>query len=480
MGGGELRECGVVDYIFLGLISTELEKHITTTCKKAAENIYCSEERSADRKDLLAQWKDIIKLIRIQNIGIHRISSSISERRKVEWSKDFNLTSVKKERLLAKKEAKRKAADLSDDDDSDDDSTPSKTPTPKQKPQSNPPVKPLPNATILKPCKCIKCHFQERIWSESLCGFSKKIKNDCKECQSCAKLSTALRKSTSIAKTLLEYRNDDNKITVFKNTLDKIKSLSQPCRMIKHLHNLLHSTNSEINFNLLHKSKGTVTDNAKQVMRILGHIFHMNTMSICSNAFLETFLPEGDNHPIIPHSTSRDPNSIWNTLEKAIKTWELALNGKPPSIKKSRKRNSPCVPKTTTISTISPKRTKRLFVKIEDPNEGNINPSKNKAVINLIEDKKKTKMRLQRSKLKYDPSREISEHKNLLTDQGADIILDIFIRHSCTNHNTFIAYAIATGILSLGPCNDWIELEDYSVTMEQETKQMDSTSFLHS
>jgi len=137
---------------------------------------------------------------------------------------------------------------------------------------------------------------------------------------------------------------------------------------------------------------------------------------------------------------------------------ELALDDKPPSIKKSRKRKSPCVPKTTTISTITSKRTNRLFVKIEDPNEENINSSKNKkAVINLIEDDKKTKMRIQRSRLNYDPSKEISEHKNLLTDQGADIILDI-IRHSCTNHNTFIACAFATGILSLGPCNNRIEL----------------------
>ena len=63
---------------------------------------------------------------------------------------------------------------------------------------------------------------------------------------------------------------------------------------------------------------------------------------------------------------------------------------------------------------------------------------------------------MKKSRLQYNPTKEISCSNQLLTDQGADRILDI-IRLSCTN-SKFVACAFSSGILNLGPCTEWIEL----------------------
>jgi len=60
------------------------------------------------------------------------------------------------------------------------------------------------------------------------------------------------------------------------------------------------------------------------------------------------------------------------------------------------------------------------------------------------------------SRFKYNLGKEIAEYGNLLSDQGADTILDI-IWYSC-NINTFVTCAFTTANLNLGQFTEWIEI----------------------
>ena len=74
----------------------------------------------------------------------------------------------------------------------------------------------------------------------------------------------------------------------------------------------------------------------------------------------------------------------------------------------------------------------------------------------MIGDDRKSSRQLKMSRFKYNLGKEIAEYGNLLSDQGADTILDI-IWYSC-NINAFVTCAFTTANLNLGQFTEWIEI----------------------
>jgi len=410
LGDGELLECesGVVDYIFLGLIPKRMQTCIKEICKDAVNSIFEGRERGSAKEELLQQWEDIVKLIRIQNIGIHRISSNIAKEKKEEWLKTFNLTSIKKIRREEKKEAKRKAAaDTSDDEDDDSTVNPDskrKKNNPHRKPkETNKPVTPSPPTKItIKNCEGIKCKFQERIWDNSLCGFTKKLKKGHKICQTCSKLTSAARKFKDIAKLLLSQNNNTQKCAHIKETCQKIYALKRQSQKVKVLNKLLKDLDENLNIHLCNK-KGAATDNAKQVIRIMSHIINSNSPPICSDSFLDRFLPKYTSpekdiaNTNNPTSANFDWTTVWSNLDKAVLVWSNAIDGDLPIKKKIENSVTPDNPSNFNSSkkqsTVSISRSdtivKRLFVQVENAKNTKPGHHNKRTIINLIEDTKK-------------------------------------------------------------------------------------------
>jgi len=102
LGDGLLQdnEHGLVDCIILGIIPKDLDICIKDSCKSAVDNSLSGKDRKDKLAKLLQLWKDIMKLIRINAIGIHRICNCVAKDFKLDCMAKFDINPEKKRRIL--------------------------------------------------------------------------------------------------------------------------------------------------------------------------------------------------------------------------------------------------------------------------------------------------------------------------------------------------------------------------------------------
>jgi len=194
LGDGMLqkKDSGVVDSIVLGVIPQKLHNCVINSCKNAVYSDVYLDDRPGKFNELKRLWKEIVKLIRINIIGVHRICSDITKEYKSNWMKTFNIESEKKIKI---REDKLRNAESSSDSDSESEIESAnvhikeeKIPTP-----SNTDNIHKDNHDI-RFCMGIKCKYLGSVWHGNKNGNGKRIKTKQKNCQSCSKLRIALQK----------------------------------------------------------------------------------------------------------------------------------------------------------------------------------------------------------------------------------------------------------------------------------------------
>ena len=279
LGDGMLQEkdCGIVDCIVLGIIPKKLHDCVINSCKEAVKSISCKEERLNQLHILNRTWKEVIKLIRINVIGIHRLCNDLTKDNKVLWMERFNVISTKKVKIQEDK--LRKEEESSSGSDSDSASVFSKTPT---KTSST-----LHTGNIdTRFCNGLKCGNLDTIWVKSKNCNRKRIKSKQKSCQACSKLSNALHKCIKISRVLTSCKEIDEKFILLRNSaIKEMQSINNLGKLGDILEELLTEIGDGTSCCRLKDANGKITDNARLILRCLGQCLDLKTLPIFSISY---------------------------------------------------------------------------------------------------------------------------------------------------------------------------------------------------
>ena len=436
------KDCNIVDCIVLGVIPKDLNNCILENFRESTKHINNNHIRRDVMNSMKNKWHSIIKLIKLQVLGIHKICSDIAKDFKKEWMNKFNITSVKKARIHRNK--------LIDLELMEEEST--------HNMKTNESCRECictnagDQSMKRKLCNGIKCAYTKQIWASERNIGKRRIKMNEKTCQNCAKLHTALKKAIKIGEWLVKEDKHIKEDCIHRNKF--LKNMCESSKLYL-LGNILEQyIKGSLGEDLvqLKGKNGRITDSTRLILRMLGQVLGFQTLHIFNDDFVKVKVKE--NEPGILGKTCWTIGA-WKNLEENLSKWKDLLVYKIPSenIIKTKRVRTPDLD----LLEIS-KDTKRFKAEIltkevekysfDIPQIAHLKRTRHNNTIGETSNNAcKRLKKLHRSNGCQRALEQITSTGELLSSDYAELVLDA-IRNNCGEH-TYIAGAYASSILAL-------------------------------
>ena len=415
----------------------DLNNCVVKYLKDSAENIYDRQFRTHTVNTLNGKWQSIIKLIRIQVSGIHKISSDVAKDFKKKWMHKFNITSEKKKKIR-----RDKLIDLELEEDASVDNQ-------HEGLLDNIKIEPEISQTKRKACNGIRCKFANQIWESNKKIGKKRIKMNERVCQNYSKLSTAFRKAYTIGTWLIEEDANIKEDIISRNTFLKNMCENKKLYMLGEILEKYILSSSGNALVQLKGKNGKITDSTRLILRILGQALGFQTPPIFSISFLNS-----NEETDTPNKYKSQDWTVerWGKLKESLPKWEELLENntvirnniynkkkvrdiedeetEPELLHTVKGEKNMDLAENTKYTTVC-KKTKR------HPNSSNLLKTNNYKRIKKLHHSNKYQIALE----------QIVSVGELLSSDYVDIMLDAIRRNS--GNQTYIAGAYTSSLMAL-------------------------------